>query len=198
MFYAVVIAVRRLVPPLAVKKKKKNQSLHENLLGPSLLEMSHYSIVPTVSPHYVLRRCGRDMTVPAFACALYMWQVDGSPWLWTLPVIRTQMALQWLIIDAANMWQLLINTHASWMVETRTALMIHLKPRRGWGGGRWEGGRGREEKERNLTLEAKVCCHIQNDVFAARRWQWWIVSIMRRIPGKRAGRQKIISSVFWL
>lgn len=117
----------------------------------SLLEMSHYCIFLL---YHLIIRCSDgaltcmadDAHMPAFAFALYMWLVDGSPWLWTPPVIRSQMALQWLIIDAANMWQLLINIRAGWIVQTRTALMIHWKPR----GERWEWARGREEEQRKI------------------------------------------------
>ena len=120
--------------------------------------MSHYCIF--LLYHLIMRRrdeastcMADDAHAAAFACAPYMWQVDGSPWRRTPPVIRTQMALQWLIIDAANMWQLLINTHAGWMLQKRTALMIHLKPRGGKVRRRERKGRGEE----NDTLAAKVC-----------------------------------------
>lgn len=41
-----------------------------------------------------LTRVAEEAQTAAFACVLYMRQVDGSPGRWTLPVIRTQMALQ--------------------------------------------------------------------------------------------------------
>lgn len=114
-------------------------------LSPSvfLLEMSHYSIF--LLYHLIMRCSDVALTCTRDACicmwATRVWQVDGSPRRWTPPVIRTQMALQWLIIDAANMWQLLINTHAGRIAQTRTALTIRWKPKRGE---RWEGKRGRE------------------------------------------------------
>lgn len=123
----------------------------------SLLESSHYSIFLL---YHLIMHC-RDVALtwmaeeahaPPFACVLYIRQLDGSPWRWTLLVIRTQMALQWLIIDAANMWQLLINTHAGWMVQTRTALTIH------WGG---KGEKAREDEKRRrrkLYIKSQSMC----------------------------------------
>lgn len=120
----------------------------------SLLETGRYS---TFLLYHLIIHCGdvaltcvaHDGHMPAFACAIYMWLVDGSPQWWTPPVIRTQMALQLLIIDAANMWQLLINTHARWIVQIGTILMIHWKP---WGGGKVR-EREREEGRENITEE---------------------------------------------
>ncbi len=172
------MALIRRAPPLAVKISDCIR-----MYWPlSLLKMSHYSIF--LLHHLIMRRrdvaltCMEDDAhMPAFACALYMWQVDGSPLWQTPPVIRTQMALQWLIIDAANMWQVLINTHAGWIAQTRTALTIHWKLR---GVRRQErkrrGGRGEEE---NCMLAAKVHPHTQYDIAVACRWQRWIVSIIR-------------------
>lgn len=114
--------------------------------------------------HQLIMRCGRrggdtygtgNLRVAEFACALYTRQVDGSPRRRTLLVIRTRMALQRLIIDAANMWQLLINTHAGRVAQTRWAVTIGRKAR----GERWEGWGGRdtgEEGNDRLAVEVRV------------------------------------------
>lgn len=156
-----LIAFIWLAPPRAVG----NGNCIKTYRAPPRRETNRYA---TASAHYAVRTTGQRQRMAqetcvaaAFACALYTRQVDGSPRRRTPLVIRARMALPWLIIDAATMWQLLINTHAGRMAQTRCAVTIGKEAR----GERWEGRGGRDvAEERNDSFAAEVCVQVQCDI----------------------------------